>query len=449
MPLQPVPSPPRPLESWKEIAGYLNVTVRTAQRWRDAGLPVRYLGSGPRARVVAYSNELDAWVRQGKYQSASPVTAVWLVPRNRGGRLVLTGILAVLAVVAAFVVFYRPTSLLDRHPDHAVVEGHQLTVYDRQNHLCWRHQISDLDPDAYDPQSNLAHTNYIPSIPSLIDDIDGDGRREVLFNYWPVAFREVPGKLMCFEEDGKVRWQFQFGRERTFGDRHFSAVYQGMLVRSVRAHGKRWVLSVSHHDIWFPSQAALLDPKTGQIHQEYWHPGWIFFSNSHDLDEDQSEEIILAGVNNPGPGLGHAALAILKIAKTRQPLVPDHVAADIRAFTGGGELAYLLFPRSEFNTLQGVVPHIDTLAIVDGGHILIRTAGSDSTDILYQFDFSLRLTEFRLSDSFVPVHEQWRRKGLLDHALTQKEIADLRKVVVFPTAPDGNSADVARLWSLP
>src|SRR6187549_62119 len=60
------PDPPRRedrLDSWKEIAGYLNRSVRTVYRWeKDEGLPVhrhqhRELGS-----VFAYKGELDAWL---------------------------------------------------------------------------------------------------------------------------------------------------------------------------------------------------------------------------------------------------------------------------------------------------------------------------------------------------------------------------------------------------
>src|SRR4026209_2053040 len=51
------------LDSWKEIARYLNRSVRTLYRWeKEEGLPVhrhqhRELGS-----VFAYTAELDAWL---------------------------------------------------------------------------------------------------------------------------------------------------------------------------------------------------------------------------------------------------------------------------------------------------------------------------------------------------------------------------------------------------
>lgn len=47
------------LETWLQIAGYLKVTDRCAQRWeKEEGLPVRRSGS----RVYAYKHELDSWM---------------------------------------------------------------------------------------------------------------------------------------------------------------------------------------------------------------------------------------------------------------------------------------------------------------------------------------------------------------------------------------------------
>jgi excisionase family DNA binding protein len=52
------------LNSWKEIATYLNAGVRTVQRWeRMNGLPVHRAGDGVRAHVLALKPEIDAWIR--------------------------------------------------------------------------------------------------------------------------------------------------------------------------------------------------------------------------------------------------------------------------------------------------------------------------------------------------------------------------------------------------
>jgi TolB-like protein/Tfp pilus assembly protein PilF len=66
---EPIPSTPlseRPsehrLDSWKEIAGYLNRDVTTVQRWeKREGMPVHRHVHDKRGSVYALSSELDAW----------------------------------------------------------------------------------------------------------------------------------------------------------------------------------------------------------------------------------------------------------------------------------------------------------------------------------------------------------------------------------------------------
>ena len=56
---------PRRLESWKEIAAYLNRTIRTVQRWeREQGLPIHRLHHNRLGSVYAYVHELDQWWEQ-------------------------------------------------------------------------------------------------------------------------------------------------------------------------------------------------------------------------------------------------------------------------------------------------------------------------------------------------------------------------------------------------
>jgi eukaryotic-like serine/threonine-protein kinase len=54
------------LDSWKEIAAYLNRGVRTVQRWEQiAGLPIHRVPHEKKGGVYALSGELDAWWKSG------------------------------------------------------------------------------------------------------------------------------------------------------------------------------------------------------------------------------------------------------------------------------------------------------------------------------------------------------------------------------------------------
>lgn len=59
------------LDSWKEIAAYLNCDERTVQRWeKTRGLPVHRVPGGKRNTLFAYSNELDSWLRMSDKSEA-------------------------------------------------------------------------------------------------------------------------------------------------------------------------------------------------------------------------------------------------------------------------------------------------------------------------------------------------------------------------------------------
>ncbi len=58
-------TPRKTLESWKQIAAYLERSERTARRWEAAeGLPVHRLGHQKHDTVFAYKHEIEAWIRR-------------------------------------------------------------------------------------------------------------------------------------------------------------------------------------------------------------------------------------------------------------------------------------------------------------------------------------------------------------------------------------------------
>ena len=60
--IEPIRAPDR-LDSWKEIAAYLNRSERTVRRWEATEeLPVHRLQHDKRGSVYAFRGELDAWM---------------------------------------------------------------------------------------------------------------------------------------------------------------------------------------------------------------------------------------------------------------------------------------------------------------------------------------------------------------------------------------------------
>lgn len=98
------------LESWKEVSDYLKRDIRTCQRYeRELQLPIHRLEESPRARVFAYTDELDAWRAQRLDEGlASPYTRVRKA-RKRAARFALGAVL-ILAVAFFYVLRSRQRS---------------------------------------------------------------------------------------------------------------------------------------------------------------------------------------------------------------------------------------------------------------------------------------------------------------------------------------------------
>jgi len=69
--------------SWKEIATYLSKGVRTVQRWEGRGLPVRRLGNGFRAPVLADPSDIDLWLPSAqKHKLSSALSGSHILSRR-------------------------------------------------------------------------------------------------------------------------------------------------------------------------------------------------------------------------------------------------------------------------------------------------------------------------------------------------------------------------------
>ncbi|HEY6349841.1 MAG TPA: hypothetical protein VI636_10565 [Candidatus Angelobacter sp.] len=78
------------LNSWKEIAGYLNRGVRTVQRWEaDLGMPVRRPRGKGRSAVLAVRSEIDLWIRSCPLENTGDLATTKL-PVGQGPQLTIT-----------------------------------------------------------------------------------------------------------------------------------------------------------------------------------------------------------------------------------------------------------------------------------------------------------------------------------------------------------------------
>lgn len=66
----------RTLSGWKEIAGHLNQSVRTVQRWEDFGLPIHRIKTNHAGHVVAFVEEVEAWEKSAPLRYENRINAL-------------------------------------------------------------------------------------------------------------------------------------------------------------------------------------------------------------------------------------------------------------------------------------------------------------------------------------------------------------------------------------
>jgi len=104
-----------PLESWKEIAAYLQRQAKTVRRWEmEEGLPVHRHSHKSRSSVYAYPSEIDAWRAGRRVVAETPALAgeagqvAWLRPAWAG----VTALLCLVMVGSGI----RPASAAGQPP---------------------------------------------------------------------------------------------------------------------------------------------------------------------------------------------------------------------------------------------------------------------------------------------------------------------------------------------
>ena len=88
------------LDSWKQIAGYLDRDVKTVQRWEHhEGLPIHRHPHAGRSSVFAWKAEIDTWLQDRQQDPLFIARSGWHPPADRVLCLVLVVLVAITLAV--------------------------------------------------------------------------------------------------------------------------------------------------------------------------------------------------------------------------------------------------------------------------------------------------------------------------------------------------------------
>lgn len=394
---------PEKLASWKEIATFLGVTVKTAQRWEKLrGLPVRRVPGGQKGGVFAVRSEVEDWLQSGGATESAEdePRPVWTLTRRRllwAGAC--TGI--ALAGVAA-------RQLIEPPVVGATVRGNKILGLASSGETLWERSF-EYPLEWPSPISDWKHWVRLvrwpgESQPSVVAAVRWDP---------PGAFPQF--RLICYSMSGRRRWEWapEVGlRDREGKPFEPSWATQDLMVTRGPNGDSVW-LAVANPLRW--ASAMFKIDSSGSRSLRFAHAGSI--QRLTTATQLGSGRIFAAGVNN---AWGQPFLA--EIGEADPPAAGPSDPAGKYIYKDGPQGAvrkYVLLPGSELNRASTVpyfhVGHL--MAMAD--RLLVETIHipTGRSAFHYEFDQHLRPIVMRPTGTGISLHQQLQTEGKLDHGV--------------------------------
>lgn len=390
------------LNSWKEIASYLDVSVRTAIRWeKQYGLPVHRIDDTVNARVFALKSDLDKWQLSRAIDS------------NKNRKIYRNRVILFILISALVIIVFLFFSLFSKKPNPVDfrIERSTLAALGEKGKVLWEYdfKIENLgDNDNYHNNANYKRIEgYARQLPYIIiQDFDNNGLKEVLFGV--KAQGEInEGEIFYFSHNGKRKWSLELGKEFKLGDHTYHKTYalKGFFTGDIDNNRDLEIFVIARHRDEHPTQLLVLNHEGTKI-GEYWNAGRLTDYEFADLNADGQEELLLVGVNNE---YGKGALIVFDAGNIKGASPQKSSEYKFEQSNFGSEIYYLLFPRTVVDlVIQPSKESINLIEIKDNRKIFLTTYSSNINFIL-NFDFEIE--EVRFSDSFRKKYSDFQFEG--------------------------------------
>lgn len=412
------------LNTWKEIADYLDCDPRTCSRWEERyGLPVHRLDDLSKSRVYAYRGELDEWLAAGSSERGGAAAGTRRRRVFKWAGAVSFG-LALLAAGAWLAFRSIPADPVDFR-----VEGPRVIFLDSSGRPLWEHDTGLEKLHTEEHFRSRSKRNVVglrADLPQLaIEDLDGDGRAEVLLAVDTHNNLYGGGLLRCFDRRGSLLWELDCQRTVSFSEDLITtyAYFKGFVTCDLDADGAREVVVVSAQTRMFPTRLQVVDFR-GEPRGEYWNSGRIGDVVTADLDGDGYSELLICGVNNE---YRQAFLAVLDGRDIRggSPQVQARYIGE--GIGRGSHLWYVLFPRIEINPTGDILNAAGSILILPSGSIRVCLING----AIFQLGFDLTIQAVNFTSEFDDEYARLKAGGRVDGDLDESYRRKLKAGLLY------------------
>jgi hypothetical protein len=450
------------LNGWKEIASHFGKSVRTVQRWeKELRLPIHRIHTPNGEIVFAVVAELKQWeaaqsclpAAEGDEQNGglaaqpSEVAAggkptLGLRPAWRFAVVIaVTAIAAVSLWEAAQSDWWRFDSTVQARnrtqPANWQVEGGKLRVFNAAGVQLWEKAVDRFDPPDFYAKTGTAVLQGNANLVA-IDDLDGDGRNEVIF-----ATRSTDRKneaVICFEHNGNERFEYKPDRVAKYGgvEVHPPPMISPTFVLTADANGRKHIWAQFQNNLNFPSVLAKLSPE-GKLLGEYWSNGHIQVLGASRLN---GKRVMLVGAaHNETRGASLAVLDYDNLSGSAPAEKPYYRCVDCLP---GQPLKFVVFPRGELGALHDERAAPTELRVTPDGEIILSVRllsglipgepEPQSGVAIYTLSPDLEILQAEHENTYRRFHaHHWQNRNV-NHSYGARDENELKQVRVW----DGN-----------
>jgi hypothetical protein len=405
------------LDSWKDIAAFIDRYERTAMRWaKGQGMPVHRL-PGKRGRVFASKIEIQRWM-SGKSasdlaSSSDPSTATHTP--HRSWQIAALAIALGAIAVATAILFSSRSIFGSSVPVRATFTNNAIQALDSSGHKLWTHTF----PYPIDQEP----TSALITLPELVRFFDLPGKDHEMVAVVPLKtspniYNPNQFEVDCFSSRGKLLWTYVPRQNFNFGEHEIGGRWWvgTIFVSSVSPAPSIWV---SFSDIrWGNSFVVQLDPQTGKGPIRFVNTGIIYKLN--EISVHGRSYLLAGGWNNEYEG---GSLAVIDES---QPFAASPQTAGTRhkcvSCPPGAPDFFLIFPRSEINELEHMYEApVREIQVVNGE---VEVTRDDLKDIagpnsIYLLDPSNNFhpLSLRYDSGYDMLHAELSNERKLSHSL--------------------------------
>jgi hypothetical protein len=400
--MQPSAEGNRRLDSWKAIADYLGRDVGTVRRWEKAQrLPIRRVPGGPGRSVFAFTEEIDAWLRDSEHkkdvgQQLAP--SAW-PPAPPVWRWSAAGALAVAALATAGLL-----AVTNRADDARItiqISELGIVARDLAGGERWRHRF---------PEDHRTLPGQVGR--QWVARAGADPAAYVVTSHRLLRDQRVlGGELLAFDDRGAVRRRFSFDDEYRVRGASFGGPW-AMATLAAEDGGR--VAVAAHHYLWDPAVVTVLDrdfKRTGT----FVHAGWI-----EALAWVRPDRLLIGGFQQARDG---GMIGLLDPAAMNGQ-GPEEPGSQFYCEGCGADrpLKMVVMPRSELNVVTGsrfnraVIEVLPDRLIARTVEIPEESPAQGAPDAIYEFTYDLDLIGATFGAQYWDKHRALEAAGKLNHS---------------------------------